>query len=75
MKNYPICLKHTLEFRIYDAQPINTGELKLIQNSFEYVSNILEKSSIGFSFMEQFLNQIYDKEIKENKEDANTKTE
>ena len=55
-----------------DAQPINTGDLKLIQNSFEYVSNILEKSSIGFGFMEQFLNQIYDKEAKEN---ADTKTE
>lgn len=54
-----------------DANPIDTKDLLLIQNAFEYVSSLIENSSVGFTFMENFLNSIDKKET----EDANSKKE
>lgn len=55
-----------------DSKPFNTGDCVLIQNAFEYVSEMIEKSYVGFGFMENFLNMVDKNNVKEITEDGNT---
>lgn len=59
-----------------DSPNIETKDCKLIRNSFEYVSAMLEKSMVGFNLMENFLNLMEKEnkiEEKDKEADGNTK--